>query len=138
MQKVSGSVALLFFTVSAFYLTSCSPVYQDFHTYTAPPTAEGKNCTLQCDALRLECERDADRSYQDCADRAQWAYKNCLQSQKFGEDPTSKKQVCIANCSCSVNSCSRVSSYCSVRYHECFSRCGGTVQTETRCVQRCG
>jgi hypothetical protein len=116
-------------------LMGCGPVYQTDYIFRPPEDYNGRNCILQCDNMKMQCEQSAEMSYQDCEHRNAIEYDHCMRREKV----YNKKGDCIENCYCSQDtwSCSRDFSRCDLNYRQCYRNCGGTVLEQNRCVSNC-
>jgi len=108
-----------------------SPVYQVKYDYLAPESAEGRECTQQCEGPKLQCEQTVNRQFEQERLKLQQGYQQCLLSQSGGAarvpilcyDPSQSIKPDYSNCLAT--------------YKGCFEHCGGRVEERNVCVRNC-
>lgn len=129
VQMIRLSMGILF---SLGLALGCapSPVYQVKYDYLAPESAEGKECTQQCESTKLQCEQGVNKEFEQDRLKLQQGYQQCLLSQSGGarapilcHDPSQSIKPDYSNCLAS--------------YNRCFERCGGRVEEKNVCVRNC-
>jgi len=128
-QIIRLAMGILFFSVVALGCAP-SPVYQVKYDYVVPESAEGKECTQQCEATKIQCEEVISKELEKERLSLQRAYQQCLLSQSAARSPilcTDQSQLIQVNYS-----------NCLPDYNRCFERCGGRVTEKNICVRNCG
>ena len=128
-QIIGVAIDSFFFLV---FVLGCapSPVYQVKYDYFAPESADGKGCTQECEATKIQCEEVINKELEQERSRLQRAYQQCLLSQSSTRSPilcTDQSQLIQVNYS-----------NCLPDYNRCFERCGGRVEKKDVCVRNCG
>ncbi len=106
-------------------LCACETVRYE---YTAPATAEGKQCVIQCATVREMCRSNENQraayKQQSCEQRSDANYYVCMNTTRHNKKLQEK-------CSEKRDYCSEYSdiAHCNDEYNQCFSVCGGSVRT---------
>jgi len=106
-------------------LIGCETVHYNF---IPPVTTEGKQCVVQCASIREMCTANENQlaayKQQSCDEREDHKYYVCMKSTTHNKDLQAK-------CDKKRNYCSQYpdTARCNQEYNQCFSNCGGTVQT---------
>lgn len=106
-----------------------SPVYQVKYDYLAPESAEGRECSQQCESTKRQCEQAANKEFEQERLKLQQGYQECLMSQSstrspiLCDDPSQLIKPDYSNCLAT--------------YNHCFARCGGRVEEKNVCVRNC-
>lgn len=134
LSDVRSFSAVAIWSLAAFFVTACGPVYKTDYTYTPPKDASGRQCLNQCLALQSSCRSAAeDRAVREnaaCQQNAMVNYSVCL--------ATAKSDAERNRCS-SYSYCDRKPDLraCDAEYRMCYQNCGGTVVGHQRCVSGC-
>ncbi|MEY3220842.1 MAG: hypothetical protein RIT27_2199 [Pseudomonadota bacterium] len=139
---------LLLFLISGL-LVACGPVYETKTNYINPTTDQGKNCALQCEGIRVDCQQTCDENYRNCTNNIRAIQKteylqaknhflekkNLCKGKEKDKDCQNLKEPylntyvseseCQKNCNCQTN------------FDRCFGLCGGQITRETKCVSDC-
>jgi len=133
----------IFCTIAIFltiFIQGCAttPEYETFYNYAPPKTAEGRACIFQCELTRSQCEQLVQMRLDNCQNRAQIKYDNCEYRSQAAYDNCvlSGAQNCYKDW-CSMDQCNNNTRSCDNKYNSCYSTCGGSVGSETRCVNNC-
>jgi hypothetical protein len=129
-----------FFIALSLHLISCGPRFHTSYQLTPPKTPTGMYCINSCQGSLQQCESSQQYEYQGCLNRVETTYQVCEAGKEMGPDPLLgwAMPICIKNCHCSRDSCSRPDSeLCQARYRSCYQGCGGTVTSTTICVANC-
>jgi hypothetical protein len=110
-------------------LCACETVRVEYH---APETAEGRQCVVQCAAIREACRANENQRAQaerrSCERRAESTYLTCLERARGDKEQQARCERSRPGCSESPNH-----SRCGGEYDQCFTHCGGTV---TRIIEK--
>ena len=118
----------------------CGPQYKTYYSLTPPETASGLQCLNTCQSIMQQCEANQLMEYNNCEQNALREYQICEAGRVMAPDPKLGWSAprCVRNCSCSRDWCSSPDpEVCQSRYYECYSNCGGIVNTSTVCVANC-
>lgn len=119
------SFARLLFPLGLLLLTGCQTVRYE---YTPPVTPEGRQCVVQCSAVREMCRANenqrADYKEQMCEERSEHTYYMCMK--RAGRDAKQQEK-----CSDKRMYCKEYADvyHCNDEYNQCFTICGGSVNT---------
>ena len=105
------------------------PVYQIKYDYFAPESAEGRECTQQCETTKIQCQEVINKELEKERLSLQQAYQQCLLSQSATRSPilcSDQSQLIRVNYS-----------NCVPDYNRCFQRCGGRLEERSVCVSNC-
>ncbi|MCP3685312.1 MAG: hypothetical protein GY861_21880 [bacterium] len=121
--------------VTIMLMMGCStaPVYETTYSYTPPASQEGKTCTAQCEYSKLQCEELEDKNKELCAERAERNYDDCQEEKEEKKDDEGYQGSCFNE----AWKCSADYERCEKMYRACFQVCGGTVDSDTRCIRNC-
>jgi hypothetical protein len=112
--KKSRFVAVL---VTALVVAGCGPTIR--YVYTPPASPEGRVCTSQCANAQQQCHNQQDAAYQSCQRQHDAAMRNYQACKDAGGKQCQSPPYC--------SSSSR--SDCENPYKQCYTNCGGTIQT---------
>lgn len=139
---------LLLFLISGL-LIACGPVYETKTSYINPNTDQGKNCALQCEGIRVNCQQTCDEKYESCAKEIRLTKKmehlearnhylekkNLCKGKEKDKDCQNLREPYLSN-HISENQC-RKDCGCQINFERCFELCGGQIFRETKCVSDC-
>lgn len=137
MKKVLLKVLLVTSVLGAFiFVAGCSPVYQTNYSYVTPKSWRGKQCVNRCLRNRSFCRAQCRSADQNCRNDAQLAAMPAYltyvkQQRRQGLTPTQTVSDFADYSACS-DQCG-----CEATYRQCFTNCGGRVNTNTQCVAFC-
>ncbi len=110
-------------SIAAFFLTliaACS-----HYEYYPPGTEAGRQCTVQCAAVREMCiSNENSRAQNDKASCEQRNYRNYQQCMRRAEDRDDAKACARAQPTCYANA---NNFRCEENYRSCYVNCGGKV-----------
>jgi hypothetical protein len=130
-------------------LAACGgPRYQTFVSYAPPATAEGRQCILQCQNLRMACRQEKNEHVQECRRNAETQAH--LESVKriaeyaitatndpaTGRPPPLPRDAKPRYGVCE-NQGHRIEGQCTADFDLCYQNCGGLVNHTTQCVANC-
>lgn len=128
LQFIHLAIGILLFLASVLGCAP-SPVYQVKYDYLVPESAEGKGCTQQCEATKIQCEEVINKEFEQQRLNLRQAYQQCLLSQRSTRAPilcSDQSQLIQINYS-----------NCLPDYNRCFEHCGGKVEEKNVCVRNC-
>ena len=129
-------------------LAACGPQYRTYVTYAPPETAEGRQCLMSCQSMRMACRQQKDDQVQECRRSAEtqaqlesirriaeYAVSANAESGKSGSRPlprdaTPNYSECFARDR-------RVEGQCAADHDLCYQNCGGRVTYNTQCIANC-
>ena len=110
--------------------SSCGPMYRQVHNYYPPEEREGKFCISTCSASKSQCINNCENREQTCIMNARTI--DALMCSKNAENCDDYRYS--SHYECNSHSCK---ADCEVQYNQCYTNCGGTVETRTVCVANC-
>jgi hypothetical protein len=139
----------IFLTILLLFMVACGPMYKTVHHYNPPKTIEGRNCVNSCDSMKQQCVSGCHKREQTC--------KMTSQVMDIINNPScaKKKSRCAyrphsagcawdahSNCDSYSGDYNRCSSYscrkdCDNQYNQCFTNCGGMVESKKVCTFNC-
>ncbi len=128
---------LALLTTSTALLSACGPIYNTTYTYRPPRNQHARRCIVACQRNKLMCQRNADKSYQHCEDRAGRDAKRAYHDYKVKQRRQHKPIKLGPEDFRQDWSCSHYNN-CDAGYRQCYTTCGGTVITHKVCVAFCG
>lgn len=131
---------LLLGALGALLLVACGPIYETQYDFLPPTSAEGRLCTSQCnnisDLCRQNCDLKDDRCIAEARERGAYEYERYVRDRQSQKLPIEKKLEdftytggCYQASSCKAE--------CDTSYRQCFTGCGGTVNSRTVCTAFC-
>ena len=105
------------------------PVYQIRYEYLPPGSAEGRQCTQQCETTKNQCQEVVNKELEKERRNLQQAYQQCLLTQSTSRSPiicSDQSQLIRVNYSS-----------CWPDYNHCYQSCGGRVEERNVCVSNC-
>ncbi len=111
-------------------LCSCGPIYETRHSFTPPKSAEGRNCTFQCQTVKMQCQQIEEMQEQRCNENARWQQRRCQQDL----ENRGKKERWY---DCGLETCTADSERCEETYRSCYQSCGGRVDSTSVCTYNC-
>ncbi len=121
---------ILFYLIAiTILLSACGPQYSTTYSYIRPATGQGQSCAFQCENSRLQCRQNEELKYENCQSKnhtRQLSYDLCVEK-------NGKKK-----CSYPTTSfCNKAYKQCKAAYNQCYTTCGGKVNSKTECVANC-
>lgn len=110
-------------------LNACGPIYSTRYEYIPPQDPQSKVCVSQCEISRMQCETLVEQNYQQCQDQQDWKreeYDRC--KRHYGDKECSSP---------SYRYCSNDTDRCDKLYRNCYSACGGQVNSYRECTYNC-
>ncbi len=127
-------------------MVGCGPMYKTLYHYHAPNDPQGRQCINSCDFMRQQCNSGCHDRKQNCEITAQAmdAISNaaCYNRQSYCRSHHGSGCL-LEHCGHHSNSHSQCSSYdckqsCEYQYNQCFTNCGGSIETQQVCTSNCG
>jgi hypothetical protein len=129
-------------------LAGCGPQYRTYVSYSPPETADGRQCLMSCQGMRMTCRRQKDEQVQDCRRNAEtqaqletirriaeYAVSANDGSGKGSSHPSPRDaKPNYAECAAQDR---RVEGQCTADHDLCYQNCGGQVTYSTQCVANC-
>jgi hypothetical protein len=129
-------------------LAACGPQYKTFVAYTPPDTAEGRQCLLSCQNLRMACRQQKDEHVQECRRNAETQAQlesvrriaeyavTAKNEPKTGQPPRLPRDA-KPNYSACAGQGQHMENQCTADHDLCYQNCGGRVTYSTHCVANC-
>ena len=158
-MNVNQLLVLLCMGLLTMSIEGCGPRYVTTKNYLPPMSSAGMKCKYDADYAKLQCEKTSKEKFDVCRKEAEreahYHYEGAMREYHWAER---EFQRCRANSedgsSCprlpqpprfenfvNLRPCGQEVSYqeakCGEEYDILYQRCGGVVQSETRCVSRC-
>lgn len=120
MNLAKSLAAVLSLLLSLLIVTGCSTIRYE---YVAPPTEQGRSCTVHCAGVRELCQgNEINRAQSEryaCEQRSEHQYHDCLHHARNDDDA---KRCFRSACFSNPNTWR-----CDENYRQCFTGCGGVV-----------
>ena len=113
---IAGCLLLLLFTANCRH-------YQKDYIYMPPDHEEARECINACKIAREDCDKMANKSYQEClreADRTSMLNYN-IDLNTQNTSVTTKDML-------TFEECRNFSKQCQAGYNQCYTSCGGKVE----------
>jgi len=112
------------------------PVYETQVIRVPPASPEAHSCIESCAAVRDPCVKKAKSLMHMCESQAAAMYAQCMAA-RGAKLPPDRLGPPINAVGCLKTPCFDSLPRCIEAYDACFTECGGSVTTDTRCVKRC-
>ncbi len=117
-------------------LHGCGPYYNTTYSYSPPTSAEGKRCVNNCLRVLQGCSLQSEAELQNCEDRkrqqANTQYALYLAAQAAEKNHNKSIKTYDEFVGYQVNTCRDLKTMCMNSYRECYTNCGGQVDSESQ------
>ena len=117
--------------------TSCAPQYSTRYHFFPPEHFEGRVCINNCLSNKTSCNQQAQMLEQNCKNSSGLEnFANILvnsnkeKAEEYRNYYENEKRKCASKRR-------RAESECGEYYRDCYTNCGGAIQTETYCSAFC-
>ena len=116
--------------------SGCGPVYAPSTSYIEPESVQGVACTMQCENVRLQCQKNTRIQEERCRNIEEIESLDtagCIA--KFGKEQCLQPSGMLS----SQFNCKEefVAMGCKESYNICYQACGGQVISKEMCVKNC-
>ena len=137
MRQTPGRILFaLLLLAQVFLLSACGPVYRTTYQYVPPESDAGKLCITQCENNKIQCAQLEQMRYSSCQQQSDFSYHLCRSRREFRYNHKGHRK-CVRNCYCYHRNCYQNTNACESNYRSCYEACGGTISSDTQCVDRC-
>lgn len=133
MRFLKNSICLFSLVVA---LSACGPIYKTSYNYIPPANMQGRMCLNTCLGLQSHCQESCTKQQNQCEiianQQAIIQFQAYKAQQKATDHRVRKTLNDFVNDSQCYQSCD-----CTPIYNQCYSNCGGVVNTTQTCVAFC-
>ena len=117
-------------------LSACGPIYNTSYQYHPPTSLQGRQCIVQCSRTKEACQHHCNSDVNQCRSlamqQANFDYNAYVNARNVRREPVERDLNSFYNPSQCNTSCN-----CEPEFNNCYTLCGGHIETIRKCVAFC-